>query len=582
MRTHDLHLLRGIDRQQLRRQVQWLLHRTARWKKQITLSVFLGLCTTALRLLAGLLSRTLIDAAVARELHALLLPGCFYIAAQLTRAALGAGGRYLSAVLRVRAENDLRADLFESLLDARWQDARQYHPGELIDRIQGDVSAAAAGVLGWIPSLMTCLAQLAAALGLCLYFDPLMALLVLLCGAALLLGRGCVRRIRALNAQRRTAQAELTAFYEETFHHYTAVKAMDRKRQRLHRLAQLQARLLELTRARERFSVFTGLISAALMLPACGVLGWGLVRMWRAQLGYGTLALMLQLAFLVCGAFRELVALVPFAVSVTVATERILAIAELPAEDCVPGERAAQLAQQAGGVRILLSQVDFSYERGAPVLRGATLTASPGEIVGIVGASGSGKTTLLRLLMGLVSPTGGEVLLRRGACEAQIEPSLRCLCSYVPQENTLFSGSVADNLRLYRENATDDDLTRALHDACADEFVFALSEGADTPVGPGETGLSEGQRQRLAIAGALLSESPVLLFDEATSALDVKTEAQVMRRIRAVLHDRTALFTTHRPGVLQYCDRVYCLRSGQLTELTQQEIVNFAQWALIE
>lgn len=581
MLIHDLR--ERVARKPHRVQWRWLARHTARYRKWNILSIVLGLCGTGLSLLGSLLGRSLVDAAVARRMDLLLIPACCYAAAQLLRAALGAVSRYLSGVIRVRAENELRTEIFAHFLNAQWLSAQKYHPGELIDRIHGDVAAAAAGVLGWLPSLITCLAQLIAALALCLYFDPSVAAAALLCGLALLLGRGCMRRLRQLNEQKRTAQGELTAFYEETFRNYTAVKALDRFRQRMHRLAQLQARLLELTRARERLSALIGLLSGVVTLSVCGAcLAWALLRMWREQLGYGTLVLMLRLAFMVAGAFRELIALVPFAASVTVAVERLTELTALPVDDSAPSESAARLAAQTGGIKITLSQVDFSYVPSAPVLCGASLHASPGEIVAIVGASGSGKTTLLRLLLGLVCPTRGQIVFRRGECEANAEPSVRQLCSYVAQENTLFSGTVADALRLYRENATEGELSRALHEACADDFVSALPNAMDTPVGPGGVGLSEGQRQRLAIAGALLSGKPIVLFDEATSALDMQTEALVLQRLRACLGTRTAVFTTHRPGVLKYCDRVYCLRHGQLTQLSEQQIVHFAQWALIE
>lgn len=203
---------------------------------------------------------------------------------------------------------------------------------------------------------------------------------------------------------------------------------------------------------------------------------------------------------------------------------------------------------------------------------GSAFHAEPGEIVALVGPSGEGKTTMIRLILGLVRPDRGRVFLRTGAgLEAEVNAETRHLFSYVPQGNTILSGTIADNLRMVKEDATDQELEEALRLACAWEFVSRMPEGIHSSVGERGRGLSEGQAQRLAIARAVLKDAPVLLLDEATSALDVATERQVLRNLMTGRPNRTVIVTTHRPSVLGMCRRVYRIVDRQVRELDREE-----------
>jgi len=253
-----------------------------------------------------------------------------------------------------------------------------------------------------------------------------------------------------------------------------------------------------------------------------------------------------------------------------------MTILALPREEqTLTEEDRAVLAHAEEGVGIRVENVSFAYREGRSVLQSCTLRAAPGEIIGVVSPSGGGKTTLIRLLLGLVFPQSGTVTLQSGTASAPLSPALRSLITYVAQEKVIFSGTVADSLRLSAPAATQEELEQALRAACAWDFVSALPQGIHTPLGERGSGLSEGQIQRLAIARALLSPAPVMLLDEATSALDLETEKAVLQGL--LQKRRTVVVTTHRPTVLTSCSRVYAIRDGRAAELTAEEIAAYGR-----
>jgi ABC-type bacteriocin/lantibiotic exporter with double-glycine peptidase domain len=216
--------------------------------------------------------------------------------------------------------------------------------------------------------------------------------------------------------------------------------------------------------------------------------------------------------------------------------------------------------------------VDFSYEEEQRVITSSFFRAAPGEIVALVGPSGEGKTTMIRLILGLIHPDEGTAFLRAAdGTEVEMNADSRALFSYVPQGNAVLSGTIAENLRLVKEDATDEELVDALKTACAWDFVSKMPDGIHSSVGERGRGLSEGQAQRVAIARALLRDAPALLLDEATSALDVATERQVLRNIIRQRTNKTCIVTTHRPTVLNMCQRVYRVMDTKVTELSEEE-----------
>lgn len=297
---------------------------------------------------------------------------------------------------------------------------------------------------------------------------------------------------------------------------------------------------------------------------------WSIYRLWTGHITYGTMTMFLQLAGTLGTAFSALMGLIPSAISAATAAGRIMAIMDLPDEDRSGEQAVTKFASDSAGqtLSVRAQQLSYCYEDNIPVLQEVDFQAEGGKITAIVGPSGKGKTTLLRLLLGIVNSKGGTLeLVSESGLSVPVSPATRQLFAYVPQDNSLFSGTVAENLRLIKPDATEEEMYEALRLACAEDFIRALPLGINSPVREQGGGFSEGQLQRLSIARALLSGAPILLMDEATSALDAETESRVLANIMSARGNRTCILTTHRPSVLKISHRVYQLDHDRIVRV---------------
>ena len=303
--------------------------------------------------------------------------------------------------------------------------------------------------------------------------------------------------------------------------------------------------------------------------------GWGVYRLWTGAITYGTMTLFLQQAGSLSSAFSTLVNMVPTAIGAATSAGRIMAITRLPMEKLEDTEEAEEFVRHsaaAGGVTLHIEDVCFKYHDGETVLSDASFYVKPGEVVALVGPSGEGKTTMLRILLGLVSAQKGRIWAESEERKIQISPATRKLFAYVPQGNTMMSGTIRENLCLLKTDAQEEEIWSVLKTVCADEFVRNQTDGLDTYLKERGGGLSEGQLQRLSIARALLCDAPVLLLDEATSALDVATEQELLHNISESARKKTCIVTTHRPSVLSMCTRVYRVDKQEIRKLDKQGI----------
>ena len=299
---------------------------------------------------------------------------------------------------------------------------------------------------------------------------------------------------------------------------------------------------------------------------------WSIQLLQQGEITVGIMALFLQLSGSLSTTFSALAGLIPGAISAATAAGRIMAIIDLPTEDPGDTEAAQAFIQTYGQSRLSVQGdgISYHYKNSENVLENSQFRADSGEIVAVIGPSGEGKTTLLRLLLGIVTPQSGALTLHsEDGTAIPLSAATRSLFAYVPQGNTLFTGTVAENLRLLCPDATDEALQEALRLACADTFVNRLPLGLDTPVRE-QGNFSEGQLQRLCIARALLSDAPILLMDECTSALDIDTERQVLQNILTTQKGRICIVTTHRPSVQEISHRVYAIRGNRIEAVTME------------
>ena len=377
--------------------------------------------------------------------------------------------------------------------------------------------------------------------------------------------------------------AKLYGFNQEAFSNIQTIKAFDMIRFYVDRLKNLQQEYIKMRLDFQKMSIATSLLMTLISyLVSYSCYGWGIYRVWSGAISYGTMTMFLSLSGTLTSSVNSLVSLVPSAISLTISAGRLMDIVEMPQEDYSQDSVVRRFEKQykTEGIGVNMQDLTYTYHNGTSVFAHASMEAYPHEIVALVGPSGEGKTTMLRLILSLLAPQTGSSHVCAGENHEhtiEMSPSTRKLFSYVPQGNTMFSGTIAENMRNVKPDATDEEIIEALRLACAWDFVEKLPDGIQSTIKERGGGFSEGQAQRLSIARALLRKSPILLLDEATSALDVATERKVLRNIMQDTYPRTCIVTTHRPTVLNICTRVYAIRDKKCEVLNEAEITAMAK-----
>ena len=529
----------------------------------VVLYTLCGMGSVGLGLTASVISKYMFDAIDSRQLQPLLS----YCVLTVISAAAAIGFQSFtsrfSAKLAIGMHNDVQAKVFDDILSADWISLSRYPTGDLLSRFSTDVNTVSNCAISWLPNVIIQLFTVLATLGVILYYDPIMALIGCATTPVLfLMSRGLLAKQHSHNRNIRQVGGQMSAFQSEIFHNIDTLKGLGVEALVSQKLHFWQSRYKKTVLDHNRFSIRTNIWLTILGdLVQYGALAYCLWRLWRGDILLGTMTLFLQQRSNLTSAFSSLISLIPTALSGSVAAERIRELTQLPKES-----RNHAPVSPNGCCSVALKNVRVAYSPDRRVLSDVNITVPGGKIVALVGPSGEGKTTLLRLLLGLLRPEEGEIFLEDAAgIHYPLGADTRQCFAYVPQGNTVIAGTVAENLRLGKEDASDDELRTALEAACAWEFVQALPLGMDTPIGEGGKGLSEGQAQRISIARALIRNAPVLLLDEVTSALDKDTEQQVLENLTS--RGVTTLLTTHRLSVLDRCARVYQVEDGKVQQV---------------
>ena len=562
-------LLRSITKEW-----KWLLHYISHYRLHMVLYIVLGVVSIAMGLGSSVAAKHLIDAVVSHSSDTIFSATAFAIAFALLQVVTSSVITRIASVVGTKVSNEIRESIYEHIVFSHWEDISKYHSGELLNRIEGDVTALAGSVVSFIPGVFTKLAQFAGCLIVVLYYDPVMAALAFLSSPFLLLtSKFSAKVMRKYNEQAREMNGKILSFYSESIQNIQTIKAFGMTR---HYVEQLRSNLVLYRKLRldhGKFSIVMTLCMSVIGLAVTYLCyGWGVWQLWQGAITYGTMTLFLQLSGQLSSSFTALVKLFPNAISIATAAGRIMELDNLPLEKDVDREKAEAMSKTANedGLSLKCDNLTYTYRDGtAPVVKNISFYAHPGEAIALVGPSGEGKTTILRLILGLVEPDSGEMTMQTKGGEAiRVSDSTRRFCAYVPQDNAVFSGCIADNLRVVKPDATDEEIVLALRTADAWSFVEKLEKGIYTSIGERGVNFSKGQIQRISIARALLRNAPVLVMDEATSALDADTEKTVLSNIMKTYPNRTCVITTHRPSMLQYCERVYRINeNGCLTQI---------------
>lgn len=552
---------------------KWIFSYSRRYKGAIAFYTVLGVFGSTLGLVSSVAGKYMIDIITGDKVDKLPLMIAIMAGSALFSLLFSNLIGRLSLKLSIRINNEIQADIFDKIIDSEWLCLSQYNNGDLLNRFSNDVGTISGNAISWLPNIIITFYTFIATFAVIWHYDRFMSLLAFASAPVMLvMSKFVIGRQRQHRKLVQQMSSQVMTFEMETFYNIDTIKSFGIADHYSSLLRTWQERFKKVNLDYNMFSIKTGVF-----MSVCGLIiqwiafGYCLYLKWTGQITYGTMTLFLEKRAGLANAFNSIISVIPAFLNSSVSAHRIREIVDLPKEPHY--KESDELKALAGqGFKVRMDDVSFSYVKGTEVITDSYFRASPGEIVALVGPSGEGKTTIIRLILGLIHPEKGESYIEAANGQKVISNAdARYLFSYVPQGNTILSGTIAENMRMGKEDASDEEIVQALKDACAWDFVKRLPGNISYSVKERGRGLSEGQSQRIAIARALLRDAPILLLDEATSALDVTTERQILRNIMEIHPEKTVIVTTHRPSVLNICERVYRVMNTHITQLSEEE-----------
>ncbi len=546
------------------------MRQVVRWSKCVhgrvlcicVFNVILVFCSLGVTLL----TKELVDAAVSSHQEQLWRNG--FMLAGLVLVQLGLG--FILSWVRIKAssklQRNLQGTLIRDIMTKEYAKLKKYHSGELVNRVFSDAGVVRSGVLGILPGIISTLVSFIGAAAILIALD--WRFVLLLAGAGVI-GTVIVLFFRKPMKERhirmQKAEDKLHASIQESFENIRLIKASLSEKRVFRKIDHRQETMeREQVRQGKFHAVMNNSMGLMFTVSWLFCMLWGCAAIFRGEMTYGSLAAMIQLIGRVQGPIASVVNIAGEIYRVIASAERLMELTDLPSETM--GELLTDFDE------ISVEHATFRYDDGTEdVLRNISCTIRKGEFVALTGTSGGGKSSLFQLLLGIYSPNAGKIAFRNGQEETAACRETRALFAYVPQGNTLFSGTLRENLTMFTDEASQEQIDEALQAACIDDL--AAEVGLDAELGERGVGISEGQAQRVAVARALLTGAPILLLDESTSALDEETEARMLKNISS-MRDKTCLIVTHRKAALSICDYRLHITEGRMTQqasLPEQE-----------
>lgn len=528
--------------------IKWLWKASSGYRFSILLVGVVSVASVCVSLLHVWVSKHLVDIATGSSEGSLLHFVILFAACALAQLAFNVIISRQEVRTDIGIRNAIRHSYFAKIMESRWTGKESIHTGDMINRLEGDVARVSDTLSRTVPALIATALQLAAAL---IYLGSLdwrlAAVVVVLLPVAMLLSRSYIKRMRKLTGVIRDTDSRIQTHIQENIQHRTLMSSLENTGQSIDSLEEYQGDLRQQTIRRNNYSLFSRtMVSLGFSAGYVTAFAWSVYGIAAGVITFGTMTAILQLVGQVQRPISKISRQIPTLVQTITAVDRLFEL-DLPQE--IKGEPI----RLEGQVGVRLTDVDFTYPDSArKTIDGFSYDFKPGSLTAVAGETGIGKSTLIRLMLALLSPDKGKITFYNSDTEVEISPRTRCNIVYVPQGNTLLSGTIRDNLLMGNPAATDQDMREALYTAVA-EFVYDLPDGLDTVCGEKGAGLSEGQAQRIAIARAFLRPGGVILLDEPTSALDAQTEQTLVQRIRERLEGRTLIMVTHNEHTAQLC-----------------------------
>ena len=533
--------------------LKWIMKKS---KNQTLKMVFLILANVILSLLTVFFAfaiKKVIEGAEHSDISSVTIGAIYLISIVLLQFVFRIIVSSLSENIRYRLDILFKTDIFNHLLHKRISSTQKYHSGELMNRLNSDVSVVTDGVTSIVPSIVGAVTRLVSAVVALIMLDWVFAVAFSVAGLLVFSVVGLLRgKLKSLHKKVQESDGKTRSFMQESLENLLAIKVFSVNDKIEKESNNLQEKNYKIRMKRNVYAVLGhathNLIFSAGYLFA---LIYGAFKMLYGVMTYGALSAVLQLVNNVQVPFMSLSSVFPKYYAMLSSAERLIELENLedePKEVLFNGEELYSKTE-----KIVFDGISFSYGRDQ-VLIDSSLVLNKGDFVAITGISGIGKSTLIKLMLGVYPPDKGEIYLQTQDGKVELNNSTRCMFSYVPQGNMLFSGTIKDNVTFASGDKTEEEIENALKLSCAQEFVAQLPEGLDTVVGEKGVGLSEGQIQRIAIARAILCKSPIMLFDEATSALDEETEQKLLEGLKK-LNNVTLIIISHKPSALEICNK---------------------------
>ena len=458
----------------------------------------------------------------------------------------------LAAQTDIRIKNNLRMQLFSRLICAYHGSRGERHSGDITNRLEEDVRVVSECLSNSLPALLSATVQFIAAFCFLMVLNNTLAWSVVgIMPLAIILSKIFFRKLRRLTRDIRDTDSLVQSHLQENLQHATLIQTLEQEGRASSGLDRLQSGLYDSVMRRTRFTIVSRtVISLAFAAGYATAFLWGVNGLLAGAVTFGTMTAFLQLVGQIQRPVLELSSYIPSAIHAAASADRLM---EIEGDESCAASEPVHLGSPAG---IRMEHVSFAYPDGTrKVIDDFSHNFRPGSRTAIVGETGAGKSTLIRLILALLRPQSGSIVIYGPRSSAEASAATRCNLTYVPQGNSLLSGTVRDNLLLGDPEADEARMKEALRVAAAD-FVFQLPDGLDTPCSENGGGLSEGQAQRIAIARALLRRGSILLLDEFSSSLDPETEKRLMENLSSALPGRTMIFITHRRKITEYCSDI--------------------------
>lgn len=524
----------------------WKHHKVCR--TQAILNVLIGLAQVGLGLLSVDAIRSLTDIATHSKEGSILWTAIALGVIYLLELLLHIASTWISAALGVKTQNTIQHFFFHRLLKGKWSGIEKYHSGDVLNRLFSDVNDIVHLMTEVLPTVIIVITQLLASFIYLYIMDSNLAIIVIIASPLFILfSRIYFKKMRRIVRTIKDSNSAIQSIIQESIIHKMVIKVLERESTMANRLEQRQNLLRKQIKSRAKFTILSkSLVNIGFTGAFLTALVFGLFQLQEGLITVGVLMAFTQLVSRIQRPMLDAARLLPVLVNSMTSCERLMELEKLPLEE------EKEPVHLDGEIGIRFNNVSYAYPSNKhTVINNFSHDFKPGSFTAILGETGTGKTTLIRLILALISPCEGNGEAYTSQESLQLSATLRNNFSYIPQGNTLFSGSIRENLLMGNPNATKNDMRQALHTAMAD-FVFELPDGLDTKCAEQGGGLSEGQAQRIAIARAILHPCKVLLLDEATSALDIETEKKLLENLKQHFKGSTIIFVTHRLAVVDF------------------------------